>query len=192
MRKELFFSTDIEADGPIPGEYSMLSFASAVFDEKQKLSYEFSRNVLPLEGAKQDPDTMKFWARNPEAYAKTQEDQVDPWNAMRTYVTWVETVCDNHHPKIQYRPVFVAYPAGFDWTFMYWYMIKFAGRSPFSFTALDVKSYAMAKLGCQYRESAKRKFPEEWFPKHLPHTHVALDDAVEQGYLFLNMLKAKP
>jgi hypothetical protein len=30
--------------------------------------------------------------------------------------------------------------------------------------------------------------PKHWFDK-LPHTHVALDDAIEQGALFCNMLK---
>jgi hypothetical protein len=31
--------------------------------------------------------------------------------------------------------------------------------------------------------------PKEWFDDS-PHNHVALDDAVEQGALFCNMLKA--
>jgi hypothetical protein len=31
--------------------------------------------------------------------------------------------------------------------------------------------------------------PSEWFDP-VSHTHVALDDAIEQGQLFCNMLKA--
>lgn len=30
--------------------------------------------------------------------------------------------------------------------------------------------------------------PQRWFDP-LPHTHVALDDAIEQGALFCNMLR---
>jgi hypothetical protein len=30
--------------------------------------------------------------------------------------------------------------------------------------------------------------PERWFSAH-PHTHSALDDAIEQGHLFTNMRK---
>ena len=41
----------------------------------------------------------------------------------------------------------------------------------------------------EYRESVKRNMPKEWFDP-LPHTHEALDDALEQGALFCNMLKA--
>ena len=47
---------------------------------------------------------------------------------------------------------------------------------------------AMAVLRTEYRESTKRNMPRDWFDK-LPHNHVALDDAIEQGALFCNMLK---
>ncbi len=45
----------------------------------------------------------------------------------------------------------------------------------------------MAKLGTTYRQTSKRKMPQHWFDD-LPHTHVALDDAIEQGALFCNIL----
>lgn len=83
--------------------------------------------------------------------------------------------------------MFVAYPAGFDFLFVYWYLMRFAGESPFSHSALDVKSFAMAMLKSEYRNSSKRNMPKHWFDD-LPHTHVALDDAIEQGAMFCNML----
>jgi hypothetical protein len=75
------------------------------------------------------------------------------------------------------------YPAGFDFLFVYWYLIRFAGESPFSFSALDIKTYAMALLKKDYRQSTKGGMPKSWFDSH-PHTHIALDDAIEQGALF--------
>ncbi len=75
--------------------------------------------------------------------------------------------------------------------FVYWYLIRFAGRSPFSHSALDMKTLAFALLGTGYRGAAKRNMPRDWFPEGLPHTHVALDDAREQGQLFVNMLRAR-
>jgi hypothetical protein len=42
--------------------------------------------------------------------------------------------------------------------------------------------------GLPYRKNIKPRFPKHWFDDH-PHTHVALDDAIEQGALFCNMLK---
>jgi hypothetical protein len=74
--------------------------------------------------------------------------------------------------------------------FVYWYLIKFVGESPFSHSALDIKTYAMAVLKTEFRETAKRKMPKHWFDD-LPHTHIALDDAIEQGALFCNILKGK-
>jgi hypothetical protein len=66
--------------------------------------------------------------------------------------------------------------------------MRFAGTSPFSPSALDIKTYAMALLKTGYRESTKRNMPKRWFDAQ-PHTHVALDDAIEQGALFCNMLR---
>lgn len=84
-------------------------------------------------------------------------------------------------------PVFVGYPAAFDFMFVYWYLIYFAGRSPFSFSALDIKTMAMLQLGKDYRRSTKKNMPKRWFDD-LPHNHQALGDAIEQGTLFCNML----
>jgi len=88
------------------------------------------------------------------------------------------------------RPVFVGYPASFDFMFVYWYLIRFAGDSPFSYAALDIKSYAMALKGGDFRHAGKRFLPAGWFDD-LPHTHLALDDAIAQGALFCNMLAAR-
>jgi len=85
--------------------------------------------------------------------------------------------------------VFVAYPAGFDFLFVYRYLIRFVGESPFSFSALDMKTFAMALRKSGYRSVSKKNMPKRWFDP-LPHTHVALDDAIEQGALFCNMLAA--
>jgi hypothetical protein len=86
--------------------------------------------------------------------------------------------------------VFVAYPAAYDFLFVYWYLMRFAGESPFSHSALDIKTYAMALMGGDYRASVKKNMPRAWFGT-APHTHVALDDAIGQGELFCNMLAAR-
>jgi len=106
---------------------------------------------------------------------------------MARYVAWIaETAAPEKR-----SPVFVAYPAGFDFLFVYWYLIRFVGKSPFSHSALDVKTYSMAMLKCGYREAGKRNMPKRWFDPH-PHTHVALDDAIEQGALFCKHAGGEP
>lgn len=182
MRKEIYVSTDIEADGPIPGPNSMLSLGSAAYSEKKKLLGTFSVNLLPLLGAAQDPKTMRWWKKNPRAWAECQRDQQDPAVAMPAYAAWLKMLPGD--------PVFVGYPAAYDFMFVYWYLIQFAKVSPFSYSAADIKTYSMSTLRRPYRLSGKRYMPKEWFDP-LPHTHKALDDAIEQGALFCNILAAR-
>lgn len=176
---ELFFSTDIETDGPIPGPNSMLSFATAVYTPDKQVVGTFSANLDTLPGADGDPKTMAWWESQPDAWAACRSDLRPPEETMPAYVDWVKSFDGSK--------VFVAYPAGFDFTWVYWYMIRFAGESPFSHSALDIKTYAMAMMHKPYRKCVKREMPKRWFDP-MPHTHVALDDAVEQGAMFCNML----
>lgn len=179
MTTEIYVSTDVEADGPIPGPHSMLSFASAAYTADKQLIGTFSANLELLPDAKGHPLTMKWWKTEPEAWETCRQDLRDPAEALKDYVKWVK--------KLPGKPVFVAFPVGFDFTFMFWYMMRFTGESPFSWSALDMKTFAMALSGLPYRKCIKPKLPKEWFDD-LPHTHVALDDALEQGALFCNML----
>jgi hypothetical protein len=178
---EIYVSTDVEADGPIPGPNSMLSFASAAYTDQKKLLGTFSANLQTLPGATPDPKTMEWWKTQPEAWAECRSELQDPTDAMPAYVKWLKS--------LEGKPVFVAYPAAYDFMFVYSYMMRFAGESPFSFSALDIKTYAMVVLGTNYRGVTKKNMPKEWFDP-LPHTHKALDDAIEQGALFCNILAA--
>lgn len=178
-KPEIYVSTDVEADGPIPGPHSMLSFASAAYRADKTLVGAFSANLDLLPGAAGHPQTMAWWAQNPVAWQATRSGCQAPEVAMPTYVAWLK--------GLPGRPVFVGYPAAYDFMFVYWYLMRFAGESPFSHSALDIKTLAMALLKTGYRDATKRHMPKAWFDK-LPHTHVALDDALEQGALFCNML----
>jgi hypothetical protein len=179
---EIYVSTDIEADGPIPGPHSMLSFASAAFTPGGKQVGTFSANLATLPGASGDPKTMDWWRGQPEAWAACRSNPRDPAVVLPEYVGWLK--------GLPGKPVFVGYPVAYDFLFVYWYLMRFAGESPFSHSALDIKTFAMVLLGKEYRESTKRNMPREWFGD-VPHTHVALDDAIGQGVLFCNMLAAR-
>ena len=177
---EVYVSTDIEADGPIPGPHSMLSLASAAYLADKTLLGTFSRNLETLPGASADPKTAAWWQTQPEAWAACRTDLAPPDRAMRDYLVWLR--------DLPGKPVFVGYPAAYDFMFVQWYLIRFAGESPFSHAALDIKTFAMAMLDVDFREATKQRMPKRWFDE-APHTHVALDDALEQGALFCNMLR---
>ena len=181
MATEIYVSTDVEADGPIPGPHSMLSFASVALTADKTIIGTFTRNLELLDGAAPDPKTEAWWKTQPEAWELCRQDLVAPARAMTDYVHWLE--------GLPGKPVFVGYPVAYDFMFVYWYLIKFAGKSPFSHSALDIKTFAMSVLGGDYRDASKRNMPRDWFDD-VPHTHVALDDAKGQGALFCNMLRA--
>lgn len=181
MKEEIYISVDIEADGPIPGPHSMLSLGAAAYTERKELLGTFSVNLETLPGASAHLETAKWWITQPEAWAACRENQEDPGTAIRRFAGWV-----NAFRAQGYAPVCVGYPATFDFMFVYWYLIRFNGSSPFGFSALDIKSYAMGILRKRFRETTKKNMPKKWFDP-LPHTHVAVDDAIEQGALFCNI-----
>jgi hypothetical protein len=178
--QEIYVSTDIEADGPIPGPHSMLSLASAAFLADKSLVGTFTANLELLPDAAGHPQTMAWWQTQPEAWQACRQNLQAPEEAMKRYVAWLKALPG--------KPIFVAYPATYDFMFVYWYLIRFTGESPFGHQGLDIKSYSMALLKTSFKASAKRNMPAHWFDE-LPHTHISLDDAIGQGALFCNMLK---
>lgn len=177
---EIYVSTDIETDGPIPGPCSMLSFASAAFLPDKTLVGTYTANLQTLPTARPDTHPTPWWAKFPEAWAAHRKDPRPPAEVMPEYVRWVKALPGT--------PIFVAYPATFDFMFVQWYLHTFAGEEPFGNSGLDIKTYAMAVLKRPYRQSWKKQMPRHWFDENLRHTHIALDDALEQGVLFCNIL----
>ncbi len=108
----------------------------------------------------------------------------EPSDVMRAAADWVRSVGTSH------RAVLVAYPVAFDWSFLYWYFERYAGgNSPFGHSScLDIRTLYHGVTGLVFDRSGKQAMPEFLQPA-APHTHNALDDAVEQGELFANLLE---
>lgn len=181
VAREIYVSTDVEADGPIPGPHSLLSFGSVAMRADGERLGEFAANLLPLPGAAPHPRTMAWWEQHPEALAAARRDPEEPAVVMPRYVAWLQ--------GLPARVVFVGQPAGYDFTWIYWYLMRFVGHSPFGHSALDAKTYAMAVLRRDYRDCVKRALPKEWLPG-VAHEHVAIADAREQAEVFSRMLRA--
>lgn len=179
-RREIYVSVDIEADGPIPGPHSMLSLGSAAFLEDKTLVATFSANLETLPGADSDPRTMHWWHHFPEAWKSSRSDPRPPADVMRDYVAWLRALPGT--------PLFVGWPACWDFMWVYWYLVRFTGERPFGECAIDTRSYAMGMRKASFFKSGKAYLPKRWFEDR-PHTHVALDDAMEQGVMFCNMLR---
>ncbi|WP_246204001.1 exonuclease [Streptomyces tailanensis] len=171
IRPSLYISVDVEADGPIPGPYSMLSFDAAVagrqdadgftaadpeertfYRELRPISEEFVPEALAVSGLDR---------------AKLMKEGAVPEAALREFGRWVRQVSGDA------QPVMCGYPASYDWTFLYWYLIRFTGESPFGHSGcLDMKTLYATKAGVPLRSVAKRAMPQHLLSRRrhtLPH-----------------------
>ena len=176
-RKEVYISVDIEADGPIPGEYSMSSFGAVVVDDPSRTFY---RELRPI-SEKWDPQAAAVSGLNRELLKK---NGTHPADAMRQFADWVNSVIGDDK-----RAVFVSFNATFDWMFSHWYFMKYLGMDPFGISGLEMKSFYAGLMGVEWGETTKR-YVSQKFPSKQKHTHNALDDAKEQGEMFAAMLEA--
>jgi hypothetical protein len=176
---EIYVSVDVEVDGPIPGPHSMLSVGCAAYQLDKTVIGTFSVNLETLPGATGYPLTMAWWKTQPEAWAAHRRDTVPPEKGMADLLAWVRAL-----PGL---PVFVGIPATFDFQFVNWYLFKFTGASPFRHSAIDLRTLGMALTNSNWQSTVKERLPRRWWDP-LPHTHVALDDALEQGAVFCNMM----
>lgn len=182
---ELYFSADIETTGPVAPDFSMISIGVYAFRPDGFNVGTFTSNLEELPLAKRCPEVMEWWKGHQDAWDKTQVDPAPPDLAMLSLAKWVRLLSDAHKAV----PVFVGYPATFDFSFIYWYLLHFTGECIFSFSGLDIKTYAMAVLKCPFKEATRRKFPRRWRKKEGKLLHESLDDARGQAELFLAMLR---
>lgn len=173
-------AVDVEADGPIPGLYSMISLGMAVagrpdlsfYTELRPISDEFVPQALAVSGLDRD----RLLREAPAAE-----------EAMLAAARWV-----NGLRRIG-RPVFLAAPAVWDGMFVHWYFTRFTGKSPFGATSsgVDLRSYWMGMTGGDWRETGQTAIKRELGLTGLPHTHHAGEDAAELAQVFDAVLRRR-
>jgi hypothetical protein len=147
---------DIESDGPIPGDYSMILFGAVLVEPQfngtfygklKPISEQFIPEALAVSGYSRE-ETLKF---------------DDPKKVMEDFSDWLKEVSSGN-------PVFISDNNGFDWMFICWYFHHFLGKNPFG--------HSSQNLGSLYK--GIRKDMSKSF-RHLvktKHTHHPVDDAI--------------
>ena len=184
---DIYFSADVETDGPIPGEFSMLSFAfvyagrsdGADFSKPPNYATTFEAMLRPIsERFEQDALDVNGLDRE-----RLKLEGSDPATTMRLAAEWIRQHATGG------TPVLVAYPLSFDWTWLYWYFVRFAGGSPFNHSrCFDLKTAISVRGQRTISESGHDKLPEA-LRSTRPHTHRALDDAIEQADILARFFK---
>jgi DNA polymerase III epsilon subunit-like protein len=170
---ERYISVDIEAAGPIPPTYSMLSLGACVVGDEQATFYTELRptngNALPA--------AMKVAGRSLQEF---ERDGRDPEQAMTAFRDWLAEVAGDR------KPVFVGFNAVFDWAFVNFYFHTYLGDNPFGFGGIDIKSFYMGLSGCTWDDARSSRIPLNLKGGNR-HTHNALSDALEQAEMFRRM-----
>jgi len=170
-RPETLISVDIEASGPSPSKGSLLSIGACLVDDPSVGIY---LELKPIRGHDWDPRAEQVHGL---ARARLEQDGLDPAAAMGRLADWLDECCAGR------QPIFVGFNAPFDWMFVADYFWRFVGRNPFGFSALDLKSYYMAREGVSRWEQTRRTHVDERLGIDPDHTHHALDDARGQARL---------
>ena len=146
---------DIESDGPIPGDFSMISFGAVLVDEHlDKTFYGRLKSI-----------SEKYI---PEALAVSGHSRADvlnfdePQKVMQEFADWIKLVCKD-------QPIFISDNNGFDWMFICWYFHHFIGRNPFGFSSQN--------LGSIFKGLEKDMSKNFKHLRKTKHTHHPVDDA---------------
>lgn len=101
---DVYFSADVETDGPIPGPYSMLSFALVVagtfdgrrFRRPESYDEHFYAQLAPIS----DEFEAEPLAVNGLDRDALVENGADPREAMRAAARWISARCGDQNPVL--------------------------------------------------------------------------------------------
>jgi len=166
---------DVEADGPAPGLFSMISFGAILVAPPNRIhgaNDEYRGFLGHLKPISEDfvPEALAVSGVTREQTLTYME----PGLTMTHFDQWLKTVCAGK------RPMFIADNNGFDWQFINYYFWKFLGRNPFG--------HSSTNLGSLYKGMVKDTFKNFKHLRKTKHTHNPLDDSRGNVEAFLHML----
>lgn len=153
------YSLDVEADGPVPGLYSMLSFGFVNVDDP---SISFYAELKPI--------TENFQVEAMNVCGFTREKAMlseDAESVMLRFKDWLQDVAFAKSNRIQVW----SDNNGFDWSYLNYYMHRFLGENILGFSSRRISDFYAGLKGDISSTRDWRKF------KITKHSHNALDDA---------------
>ena len=181
--KTVYFCIDLEASGPVPGIYNMVSVGGVVVRYKEGqhvMGDEFYYEIKPdFKGFKEE--AMKIHGLS----------QIHLENYGESSESVLQKMSDFVKSEIQpgERPLFVGHNAPFDWMFVAWYFAWAGLDNPFGYNALDTKALMMGRLQVPWnranKETLSATFPHLVQPENV---HNALADARFQAEILIQLL----
>ncbi|PQO30031.1 exonuclease [Blastopirellula marina] len=160
-----YVMVDVESDGPIPGDYSMICFGAVLVETG--LARTFYGQLKPI-SEKWIPDALAV-----SGFSREETQQFDkPVQTMQAFAEWLKAESDG-------KPMFISDNNGFDWQFINWYFHHFLGGNPFGFSSTN--------LGSLYKGMVQDTFKNFKHLRKTRHTHRPVDDAKGNAEALLTM-----
>ncbi len=159
---------DVEADGPIPNKYSMVSFGAVIVEPT--LTKTFYGKVKPIsnEWIPEALDVSGFSREEHESFGNPEE-------VMKEFFDWV---MENSNGK----PIFISDNPAFDWQWINYYFHSYIGKNPFGFSARRIGDlYCGMKMDTGLNSEWKRKL------RKTKHDHNPVNDAKGNAEALLSM-----
>jgi DNA polymerase III alpha subunit (gram-positive type) len=160
-----YVMVDVESDGPIPGDFSMVCFGAVVVEPG--LERSFYGRLKPI-SEQWIPDALKV-----SGFTREQVMDFDePKLVMAQFAGWLSGLGSR-------RLIFVSDNNGYDWQFINWYFHHFLNENPFGFSSQN--------LGSLYKGLVKDTFATFRHLRRTAHTHDPVDDARGNAEALLHM-----
>jgi DNA polymerase III epsilon subunit-like protein len=172
-----FISVDIEAAGPIPAQYALLSIGACTVTQPRRTFYV---ELIP-DKDQTDPHAMKIHGLD---LARLAVEGLSPEQALRRFADWLGEVVPPGR-----SPLMVAFNSPFDWMFINDYFYRYLGTNPFGHSTIDIKAVYMGASGKSWAETSGLYLHRLYHPEMSQLTHNALEDAISQGTIFEGILK---
>ncbi|PKL34478.1 MAG: exonuclease [Spirochaetae bacterium HGW-Spirochaetae-10] len=163
-----YIMVDIEADGPIPGDFSMIELGAVVVSQKSDMrDRAFYARLRPI--------SDRFIAEALAVSGHSREECMafdDPTDVMLRFDDWLKN-------NSRGRPIFISDNNGFDWMFVCWYFHHFLNRNPFG--------HSSQNLGSLYKGLVKDGSQNFKHLRRTKHTHHPVDDALGNAEAMIAM-----
>ena len=160
-----YVMVDIESDGPIPGDFSMICIGAVIVEPD--LDRTFYAQLKPIS------DSFIPEALAVSGFSREQCLEFDnPKLVMERFWDWLKEQCKG-------RILFISDNNGFDWQFINWYFHHFIGENPFGFSSTN--------LGSLYKGFQNDMFVNFKHLRKTKHTHHPVDDAKGNAEALLQM-----
>lgn len=171
----MYVMVDVEANGPIPGDYSMFWFGAVIVEPSLRRTFEGKLHPLPDAGVEGNISENMGHKLASVTYHETMSWPA-PKDTMQDFAKWL----DMQKAELKDdRLMLVSDNNGYDAMWIAWYFHHFLGANPFG--------HSSTNLGSLYKGMVKDTFRNFKHLRKTKHTHNPVADAMGNAEALLHM-----